>query len=95
MLPILVPEHQICIFSFYFGGKMHKGTCHAGELYCKLEDFDISQRAKVYELGCKLANAGNQVMISSASRRYRIWVSLRSPYYSKVSTDLLEASSCA
>lgn len=84
MLPSLVPEHQVRIFSFYFGGKMRKGACYSGELYCDLGEFDVSRRAKVYQLACQLADVGNHVVISSAPHRYMVWVSLRSPYHQQL-----------
>lgn len=96
VLPLVVNEEQVFTFKFWFNGKVHLGMSYQGELYCRLESFDLQRRPQVYQLGCKLSQQNTSIVLSSASATCSLWGSLRDPAVKRIlltlnTTNLLEA----
>lgn len=77
MLPLTIHEDKLFVFKFWFGGRLLEGTCHQGEMFCRLQDFQLQQRAQVYHLGCKLTRQGNCTLLSFRDDTCSLWISLR------------------
>ncbi|MBD2105118.1 hypothetical protein [Leptolyngbya sp. FACHB-261] len=76
MLPTVIPEQLVRPFSFYHEGKMQGGMSHGNQLYWLVCSFEMQKRAGAYNLGCKLAHQGGQVMITVSSSQYRVWADM-------------------
>lgn len=79
VLPLVINEEQIFTFNFWFNGSVRVGMYHQGELYCRLESFEIQKRPQVYQLGCKLAQQYTAIVLSSSAVSCNLWISLRHP----------------
>ncbi len=79
VLPLVLSESSVFIFKFWFNGELRDGMCHHNELFCRLRTFNAKERAKVYHLGCKLAQQYQLIALTSADMQCSLWVSLRDP----------------
>lgn len=84
MFPMLLAEQLAAPFNFYFGGKMQRGIRHSSELYGLTYEFGLHDRAIAYQTACELMSQTTAVIITASTTRYALWVSLRSPIYSKL-----------
>jgi len=96
VLPLVVNEAQIFAFNFWFNGSIRCGMYYQGELYCRLESFEIQKRPQVYQLGCKLAQQQASIVLSCALETCSLWSSLRDPATKRMlltvnATSLLDA----
>ncbi|MBD1860570.1 MULTISPECIES: hypothetical protein [Trichocoleus] len=79
MLPFVVDERKILIFKFWFGDSVQDGLSYQGELFCRLQTLELQYRPQLYHFGCKLAQQGTSVVISSSLNTCSLWISLRDP----------------
>lgn len=79
MLPLVADEEQIFAFKFWFNGVIQTGMYYRNELFCRLSTYDITARARVYHLGCRLAKQQVVVVLSSSTNTCSLWASLRDP----------------
>lgn len=52
---------------------------YQNELFCRLQTFDIQQRAQVYHFACKLTRQNIALVITSSAKACSLWASLRDP----------------
>ncbi|NJL35922.1 MAG: hypothetical protein HC840_01560 [Leptolyngbyaceae cyanobacterium RM2_2_4] len=76
MLPVVVHEPSIRLFSFYFEGSIYQGMSYQGKLYKLIKSFDAEERLKSYTLGCEISNQNYHVAITVSTEKYRVWVDL-------------------
>ncbi|NJN56249.1 MAG: hypothetical protein HC879_01510 [Leptolyngbyaceae cyanobacterium SL_5_9] len=76
MLPVVVNEPSIRLFSFYFEGSIYQGMSYQGKLYKLIQSFDVKERLKAYTLGCEISNRNYHVAITVSAEKYRVWVDL-------------------
>jgi hypothetical protein len=76
MLPVVIYEPSIRLFSFYFEGNIYQGMSYQGKLYKLTKSFDAKERLKAYTLGCEISNRDHHVAITVAAEKYRVWVDL-------------------
>jgi hypothetical protein len=76
MLPVVVHEPSIRLFSFYFEGSIYQGMSYQGKLYKLIKSFDARERLKAYALGCEISNRDHHVAITVSTEKYRVWVDL-------------------
>lgn len=76
MLPVVVHEPSIRLFSFYFEGSIYQGMSYQGKLYKLTKSFDAKERLQAYTLGCEISNRGCDVAITVSTEKYRVWVDL-------------------
>ncbi len=84
VLPLVLSESSVFVFKFWFNGELRDGMCHRNELFCRLRTFDAKERAKVYHLGCKLAQQYQLIALTSADMECSLWVSLRDPHVESI-----------
>lgn len=78
MLPIVVCEESIRLFKFYHDDRIKQGMSYSSKLYILLQVFGVQGRLLAYESGCRLANQGNEVVVTASPLHYKIWVEVRS-----------------
>ena len=76
MLPVVIYEPSIRLFSFYFEGNIYQGMSHQGKLYKLTKSFEAKERLKAYALGCEISNRDHHVAITVSDEKYRVWVDL-------------------
>ncbi|MBD2058152.1 hypothetical protein H6F88_19420 [Oculatella sp. FACHB-28] len=76
MLPVVIHEPSIRLFSFYFEGSIYQGMSYQGKLYKLTKSFDAKERLKAYTLGCEISNRNHEVAITVSTEKYRVWVDL-------------------
>jgi len=77
MLPLVLNEHQVNLFNFYWAGEVRIGMRHGTSLYGQVSTFARSQRAEAYHCANQLAQAGRSVTITVSHHHYKVWVCLR------------------
>lgn len=92
VLPRVVNEEEIFTFKFWLNDTVHIGMSYQGELYCRLESFDLQRRPQVYQLGCKLSRQNTSTVLSVASATCSLWGSLRDPAVKRILLKLDAAS---
>jgi len=78
MLPDIVDEQLIRPFNFYFNGNICQGMTHQGKLYRLTHAFEHHKRAEALALACELSTQGGQIVITTSTHTFRVWVDLRS-----------------
>lgn len=76
MLPIVLNEHQVCLFNFYLNEMIHQGMRYQTSLYGLIQTFKVDQRESAYDLACNLAQNSAAVVITIAQNKYSIWLAL-------------------
>lgn len=77
VLPKIVDEQHIFTFSFWFEDQLRNGMNYQNELFCQIGSFDIQHKVQVYQLSCKLAYQGVNLVITHSETRCRLWGGLR------------------
>lgn len=80
MGPIVLNEHQVSCFKFWFGDAIYDGMSYRDELFRQLRTFPREKRDKVYSLGYALAERDVPAVITRSAESYVLWVSLRAPW---------------
>jgi hypothetical protein len=76
VLPLILDEGKVFIFKFWFNDKIQDGMSYRNELFCRLRTYDLSYRPQVYHFGCKLAQDGVQIALTSAANSCSLWLKL-------------------
>lgn len=82
MLPLIVYEDAVRLFSFYYEGYVHQGISHEQKLYRLIHCTGIDSRLEAYEAGLRLSNQGIKILITVSDRCYRVWAEIRSSFQS-------------
>ncbi|HEY9663523.1 MAG TPA: hypothetical protein V6C65_34180 [Allocoleopsis sp.] len=77
VLPYVIHEGEVCPFKFWFNDSVRDGIFYRDELFCWLQTVAKSDRAKLYQEACRLAQR-NVVVVTVGSKHCGLWVSLRS-----------------
>jgi hypothetical protein len=87
VLPILIDEHQVFTFKFWFNGKIQNGMYYRNELFCQLGTYTIQHRSRVYQLGCHLTQRDAFSAITCSATSCCLWGSLRSELVKQLLAD--------
>lgn len=77
MLPQILPENQLRVFKFWFYDGTQDGLHYQNELFYRARTVEANQRARLYQLACRLSDRNANVVISAAEDSYSLWISLR------------------
>ncbi|HEY9764698.1 MAG TPA: hypothetical protein V6D07_19375 [Trichocoleus sp.] len=77
MLPQILPESCLSTFKFWFDGKVQDGLHYQHELYYRARTVTTDQRARLYQLACKLTERRACVVVTAWDDKYSLWISLR------------------
>jgi hypothetical protein len=77
MLPVVIYETLISLFSFYREGHISQGMSYRRRLYKLMSTYTAEARLQAYTAGCELASQGNQVVITVSPEHYKVWIDLR------------------
>lgn len=78
-MPAVLTEKIVSLFNFYLNGKIQQGMRYGFDLYQLAFEFQPNDRLKAYQHANELMQDGLQVVVTAATNRYVVWVSLRSP----------------
>lgn len=84
MLPLIVQSDQVFTFRFWLKDHIHEGLHYRGELFCCVQIFAASPRAKVYHLACKLERQGSPTLLLLSPTHCSLWISLRGSMVEKL-----------
>lgn len=77
MLPRVIQESQVRPFKFWFNESLQDGIHYQKELYYRLHTCDSGSRGKLYQVACRLARNGADVLITVAATDCSLWANLR------------------
>ncbi len=77
MLPKVIPESQVQLFKFWFNGTLQDGIHFQNELYYRLKEQPVKTRGRLYQLACKLARNGADVLLTADDQQCSLWANLR------------------
>lgn len=77
-LPILVSDHQVRSFKYYWEGQIRTGMSFKGHLYALHDCFTERDRTLAYEKGCRLAERCEVIITVSQAleSEYRLWIEI-------------------
>jgi hypothetical protein len=76
MYPIVISASLVTPFK-YWDGAVKEGILYGHDLYQLVQKFDINQRLKAYDEGCKIGDNNVRVCITVTKFNYTLWQSLR------------------
>jgi hypothetical protein len=82
-LPTTRPEADSDLFWFHYDSKLAEGLCHNDELYGLAKAFPFGQRFQAYQLACLLKERHLPCVVTTAPRRYGVWLPLQASAYAK------------
>jgi len=77
VLPRVIHESTVQPFKFLFNGTLQEGIHFHNELYYRLKKQPLETRSRLYQLACRLAKQGADVLVTADSRQCSLWANLR------------------
>ncbi|HEY9699973.1 MAG TPA: hypothetical protein V6D10_22130 [Trichocoleus sp.] len=77
MLPIIVHEHTIHPFNYYFQGDICQGMSFHKKLYRLLHSFEVEQQLYAQKFACSFAQC-REIIVTVSEQHYRVWIDLSS-----------------
>lgn len=89
METLLINEQFVSQFKYWQEGQMRTGMRFRNNLFESIVVFDCRQRVQVFDLVERLAEAGQEVVVTAAPTQYTVWGNLRTaigkPSFSRLS----------
>lgn len=77
MLPSVVPESSLEPFKFWFNDCLQDGVHFRNELYYRLRQNSPDSRGQLYQVACRLAQRGADVLLTVSEEDCSLWTNLR------------------
>lgn len=77
MLPQVIADNTVQPFKFWFYDGLQDGVHFNNELYYRLKQTTADGRGPLYQLGCKLARQGADVIVTVGPDDCSLWANLR------------------
>ncbi len=77
MLPQVILESQVQPFKFWFNNGLQDGIHHRADLYYRLQMRQVEEKAKVYQLACRLSRRGADVLVTLDAGHCSLWANLK------------------
>lgn len=77
VLPQVIRESQVQPFKFWFNNGLQDGIRHRTDLYYRLQMRQLTEKAKLYQLACRLSRRGADVLITIDWSHCSLWANLR------------------
>ncbi len=77
MLPKIIAEDEASCFKFLFNGALQDGLHYNSELYYRLKTWELRDRPRLYQLACRLASHGADVLVTTSDAQCSLWANLR------------------
>ncbi|MGD1907642.1 MAG: hypothetical protein ACFB0C_16870 [Leptolyngbyaceae cyanobacterium] len=77
MLPQLIREDQVQPFKFWFNNGLQDGIRHRTDLYYRLQMHQLADKARLYQLACRLSRRGADVLITLDVSHCSLWANLK------------------
>lgn len=77
MLPRVISESRTRSFKFWFDEGLQDGMHYANELYFRSQTQAVCRRAYLYQVACRLADQGADVLVTVSSDHCSLWLNLR------------------
>jgi hypothetical protein len=88
LLPVVMREQGIKSFNYYQNQAIYRAIAFQNRLYKLVHTFDAEHRQRAYDIGCKLSNRGDLIVITVSDDGYKIWANLQSEAPAKPVLDL-------
>ncbi|OLP19748.1 hypothetical protein BST81_04230 [Leptolyngbya sp. 'hensonii'] len=75
---LLINEHLVSQFKFWMDGQIQSGMRYRHLFFRLVHQFDNNQRHHAFELAWQVALPGEQVVITTTGKQYKIWAELKS-----------------
>ena len=79
--PLVLNDHQVCLFNFYQDGSIKPGMHYGHHLYGEVRKFDAKDRLAAYTLANQVAETGCRAVITVSKHSYQVWVRLHAAEY--------------
>lgn len=73
LLPVVTCESLVCPLQLNCEASLLQCVSYQGRHYCLVETFSPSDRLAAYDLACKLAERGEQMLVTASQHRYVVW----------------------
>jgi hypothetical protein len=77
VLPQVILENQVQPFKFWFNNGLQDGIHHGTDLYYRLQMRQLEEKAKLYQLACRLSRRGADVVVTLDTHHCSLWANLR------------------
>ncbi|NJN22542.1 MAG: hypothetical protein HC812_16910 [Leptolyngbya sp. RL_3_1] len=77
VLPQVILERQVQPFKFWFNNGLQDGIHYRTDLYYRLQMRQLEDKAKLYQLACRLSRRGADVVVTLDASHCSLWANLR------------------
>ncbi len=77
MLPSVVSENSLDPFKFWSNDSLQDGVHFHNELYYRLRQSPADSRAQLYQVACRLAQHGADILLTVSDESCSLWINLR------------------
>lgn len=88
METLLINEQFVSQFKYWREGQVQTGMRFRNDLFECVSEFNRHQRNQAFDLAWQLSQTGKQAVVTTSSKQYTVWISLRAIERSSAVTQL-------